>query len=80
MTEAGTPGPARSGVYRTPADFAPVREALDDARARWIEVDLDAVRTKAALLDTLGWIEHLRKDDTKALQRLSAELKRRVLG
>lgn len=54
MTETGFPGPDRSGVYRTPADFAPLRESLDKAHAQWIEVRLDAVRTKAQLLDTLA--------------------------
>jgi Barstar (barnase inhibitor) len=54
VTETGIPGPARSGVYRTPADFAPLRESFDEAHAQRIEVDLDAVRTKAQLLDVLA--------------------------
>lgn len=54
MTETAIPGPARSGVYRTPGDFAPLRESFDKARAQSIEVDLDAVRTKAELLDVLA--------------------------
>ena len=54
MTKTGIPGPARSGAYRTPADFARLRESFDKAHVQWIEVDLDAVRTKAELLDKLA--------------------------
>jgi hypothetical protein len=53
VIETGIPGPARSGVYRTPADVGPLRESLRNANAQWIEVDLDVVRTKAELLDAL---------------------------
>lgn len=51
---ARTPDPERSGVYRTPADVASVLRPRDAPAARWIEVDLSAVRTKGELLEALA--------------------------
>lgn len=54
MTPTGIPAPACSGVYRTPAHWVSLRDGARNAHVQWVEVDLEAVRTKAELLDALA--------------------------
>jgi hypothetical protein len=42
--------PAHSGVYRAPRALAPLRGAAAAAQCAWINIDVDAVKDKAALL------------------------------
>ncbi|MES2563028.1 MAG: barstar family protein [Pseudomonadota bacterium] len=45
--------PARSGVYRTPADVTLLKERAG-AAVTWRDIDLDSVRTKHDLLNTFA--------------------------
>ena len=54
MKKAALPAPALSGVYHAPAHVAAVRESLERNGARWVDIDLTAVRTKAELMAALG--------------------------
>jgi len=54
VKKAALPAPALSGVYHAPPHVAAVRETLDKSGARWLEIDLSKVRTKADLMAALA--------------------------
>ena len=54
MKKAALPAAALSGVYHAPAHVAAVRESLERNGARWLDIDLTTVRTKAELMAALG--------------------------
>lgn len=46
--------PQRSGVYRTPADAAALRERVSAAGGAWIVIDLAGVHDKSSLLRSIA--------------------------